>query len=233
MTSFKIECAGLIIEICGAGEHTMKKCEKYLADSAVSDVVVVPKKRHIDAAKKFSQNAQSAEFDSVLCALHEKLLEHGRCVLHSAVVSVDGIGYAFAAPSGGGKTTQTVLWKKHFKERCTVVNGDKPIIAFKGNTAYACGSPWCGKEGRSENISVPLRGICFVEKADSTSIRRLDSDEIIDRLFYQLSVPPHDSVLAAKCLQIADRLVEHTPFYLLCCNVSDEAVIKAYEEMSK
>ena len=60
-------------------------------------------------------------------------------LMHSAVVSVDNIGYAFAAPSGVGKTTHIRLWLELFGQRAQVVNGDKPIFRFIDGALYACG----------------------------------------------------------------------------------------------
>lgn len=235
MTSFQIECANMVIEIQCSHDGIRRRCAKYLTHADRSDIVVAPNDGHIRTAKKFMphDSAEEVEFAAILCALHEKLLERTACTMHAAVISVDGAGYAFAAQSGVGKTTHIRLWKKHFGERCTIVNGDKPILSFQNEKVYAGGSPWCGKEGYSENGTVPLRGICFLERAQTPSIRKLSDNEIIDRLFYQLSVPEPSTGLTLQCLKIANMLIRYVPFYLLQCDISDEAVKIAYEEMSK
>lgn len=235
MNKLRIKCAELGIEIRYTSDGIKNKCARYVGDFADPDIIVAPDSRHIRTAKRFipAENAEELEFAAILCALHEKLIERTACVFHAAVVSVDGNGYAFAAKSGIGKTTHIELWKKKLGDRCKIVNGDKPIITFKDGRAYASGSPWCGKEGYSENITVPLKGICFLERAETPSIRRIFSGEITDRLFYQLSVPAPSTGLTAKALKTADMLIKSVDFYLLSCNISDAAAEIAYREMSK
>ncbi len=235
MNTFQIKCANIIIEIRCFGDSIKERCAKYLINSPKSDIIVSPGADHFNTAKKLMPNdsEEDIEFAAILCDLHEKLIERMACSMHAAVISADGSGYAFAAQSGVGKTTHIKLWKKIFKDRCEIINGDKPILTFDDKNVYASGSPWCGKEGFSKNTTVPLKAVCFLERAEIPSIRRLSSSEIIDRLFYQLSIPHKDAGLTSKCLKIAHMLMESVPFYLLRCNISDEAVKIAYEEMNK
>ena len=55
---------------------------------------------------------------------------HNAFLLHSACFDVDGVGVAFAAHSGTGKTTHMMLWQQLLGDRMTIVNGDKPIVRF-------------------------------------------------------------------------------------------------------
>ena len=235
MISFQIKCADMIIEIRCLHDTIRDKCRKFLTESQKSDIIVSPKESHLKIAQNAMTDAQpdEIEFGALLCDLHEKLLEKNACCMHASVVSVDGVGYAFAAKSGVGKTTHANLWKKTLGNRCEIINGDKPILSFKDSGVYASGSPWCGKEGFSKNESVPLKGICFLERGEKNTIRKLSSDEIIDRLFYQLSIPAGNKALVFKCLGLANNLINTLPFYLLQCNISDEAARIAYEEMNK
>ena len=76
-----------------------------------------------------------------------KMPLYGAFLMHAAVVEVDGIAYVFTAPSGTGKSTHVQLWLDHFGPRARVLNGDKPLFRFEGNTLYACGTP-----GRARKI---------------------------------------------------------------------------------
>ena len=73
------------------------------------------------------------------------LLDRDIFVMHGSVVALDGEGYAFLAPSGVGKTTQTRLWQAHFGSRLRVINGDKPLIRMEPAGFRAYGTPWRGK----------------------------------------------------------------------------------------
>ena len=67
--------------------------------------------------------------------LAEKLPYFDAFLLHSACFDVDGVGVAFAAHSGTGKTTHMLLWKELLGDRMTIVNGDKPIVRFFDDAA--------------------------------------------------------------------------------------------------
>ena len=43
------------------------------------------------------------------------------------LISFDGQGIAFAAPSGTGKTTHIKLWQRLYGDRVEIINGDKPL----------------------------------------------------------------------------------------------------------
>ena len=68
-------------------------------------------------------------------AFAEQLPHYNAFVLHSATFDVSGVGVAFAAHSGTGKTTHMMLWQKLLGERMTIVNGDKPIVRFFDESA--------------------------------------------------------------------------------------------------
>ena len=100
-------------------------------------------------------------------------------LMHASVVAVDGEAYAFAAPSGTGKTTHTRLWLQQFGSRAQVVNGDKPVFRFVGGALYACGTPWRGK-GRA--WAATSCGRCgrsaFWRQSPTNSIRPLGGEEV-------------------------------------------------------
>ena len=62
--------------------------------------------------------------------LSDKLPSHEAFVLQSACFDVDGVGVAFAAHSGTGKSTHMRLWQDYLGDKMTIVNGDKPIVRF-------------------------------------------------------------------------------------------------------
>ena len=135
------------------------------------------------------------------------------------------------AKSGTGKSTHTSLWLEHFGERARIINGDKPLLRFIDGKLFVYGTPWCGKEGLNINTSSQLKALCFLERGTDNSIRRLSDSEIVARLFHQLIMP--QDMQAADCLlQLLDRTVKEIPVWLLRCNISQEAVITAYEAMS-
>ena len=71
-----------------------------------------------------------SESSCILRVIAEWLPLQNGFLLHSACFDVDGVGVAFAAHSGTGKTTHMMLWQQLLGDRMTVVNGDKPIVRF-------------------------------------------------------------------------------------------------------
>lgn len=165
-------------------------------------------------------------------ALCEKMVDYDAFLFHASVVAVDGKAYAFAAKSGTGKSTHTRLWMEHFGEKAMIVNGDKPIIRCKNNEFVAYGTPWCGKESLENNVGVPLKALCFLERGTENYIEKADSKEVCRRIFHQV-VMPKEFQKRMKFLNMIENMVKNVPVYILHCNISDEAVTVAYNEMSK
>ena len=152
-------------------------------------------------------------------------------LMHCAVIEYEGEGYAFAAHSGTGKSTHIALWQKRFGDRVRVINGDKPIMRFIDDRLYAFGTPWCGKEGLHTNASVPLKAICFLERASVNSIRPIDAKEAIGKIFHQI-LTPEDLPTVNALFPLLDRMLWEVPCYLLGCNISEEAAEVAYQGMN-
>jgi len=164
-----------------------------------------------------------------------EMLSHGVFILHASVLEVDGEGYAFLAPSGTGKTTQTRLWLERFGHRARVVNGDKPLIRVEPDGSrwrfVAYGTPWNGKEGMGCNASVPLRAIFLLERATEPVCVPALQEESIDRLFRQMLMPQQEEQME-RLLEMADRLIESVPAYILHCDMTQDSVTAAYNASS-
>lgn len=160
------------------------------------------------------------------------LLDRDIFVMHGSVVELDGEGYAFLAPSGVGKTTQTRLWQQHFGDRLRVVNGDKPLIRMvcDGESVQfiAYGTPWRGKEGMGGNNSAPLKAIFFLNRSGVPSVAPASQAQKVDLLFRQLLMPREPERMM-RLLDMADRLVSTIPFYILNCDMTEKSVLCAYQ----
>ena len=151
---------------------------------------------------------------------------------HGSVVALDGEGYAFLAPSGVGKTTQTRLWQAHFGSRLRVINGDKPLIRMEPVGFRAYGTPWRGKENMGCNASVPLKALFFLNRSDTPSVVPADHGQMVDRLFRQLLLPKEAGRMI-RLLTMAEKLVSTLPFYVLNCDMTENSVLCAYEAVKQ
>ncbi len=163
--------------------------------------------------------------------LAEVLPNFNAFVLHSACFDVDGVGVAFAAHSGTGKTTHMGLWQKLLGDKMVVVNGDKPIVRFfddEPETPYAYGTPWNGKERLGCNMRTKLQHICFIERSKTNYVERIEKKDAIDRIFNQVYMPK-DPIAVMNTMQLIDRLLSCCKLWTIHCNMEDEAAEIAYD----
>ena len=162
----------------------------------------------------------------------EKMPEYGVFILHSAVVEVDGQAYAFAAKSGVGKSTHLSLWLKNIPG-ARVLNGDKPLYRLESDGSLTVfGTPWQGKENWGYNGKAKLAAICFLERGTVNKIRKATEDEVISRVIHQLLLRGERQTVDRQLI-LLDALIHAVPYYILQCNISDEAAILCYQTLSK
>lgn len=216
--------------------YLLDECREYLTDE-LPLFSVEADEEHKEELRKFflgsSQVFSDAYLESV--AVHEKVcgavLDYDAAVFHAALIAFDGQGVAFAAPSGTGKTTHIRLWKKLFSDRVEIINGDKPLFTLRDGKFFASGMPWCGKENWGCNKTVPLKAVCFIERAEQNSISPLtENREIMSRLFLQL-VMPEEQRLMVKYLEFANKMINTVPFFLLRCNIDIGAARVAHDNI--
>ncbi|MDD6082904.1 MAG: hypothetical protein PUB89_08720 [Oscillospiraceae bacterium] len=162
------------------------------------------------------------------------MLSYDTILFHGSVIAVDGFGYLFTAKSGTGKSTHTRLWRENFGDRAVMVNDDKPLLRITKEGVTAYGTPWDGKHRLSTNTSVPLKGICILERAAKNHIIRLDIKEQLRSAYPMIVQQTHKSsnpANALKTMELIDRLMEAVPIYRLSCNMEPTAAKVAYEGM--
>lgn len=164
----------------------------------------------------------------------EQMLSYDTILFHGSVIAVDGEGYLFTAKSGTGKSTHTRLWRETFGDRAVMVNDDKPLLRITKDGVIAYGTPWDGKHRLSTNTSVPLKGICILERSTKNHIIRLDTKEQLRSAYPMMVQQTHKSsnpASARRTMELIDRLMEAVPIYRLSCNMESEAAKVAYEGM--
>jgi len=170
------------------------------------------------------------EATAVCRKIAEQMIEYDTVLFHGSAVALDGKGYLFTAKSGTGKSTHTRLWREYFGGRAVMINDDKPLIkcADDGITVY--GTPFNGKHGIGNNISVPLKAICILTRAEKNEIERISAKEAYPMLLQQV-YRPSDILKMQKTLSLVDKLKQGVKLYRLCCNMDISAAKVAYEGM--
>ena len=99
-------------------------------------------------------------------------------------------------------------------------------------TPIVYGSPWSGKHGLDRNISVPLCGICLLERGAENRIVPLEGQQMLAMLQHQAYQPLAQQEVKVT-LKLIERLVQQVPFWHMHCTKDPVAAHVAYEAMKK
>jgi hypothetical protein len=174
------------------------------------------------------QTANPYAIDSVLRILHTLVLaEEGGFLLHAASAIRNGKAFLFSGKSEAGKTTISRLAPadvvlltdeiSYIKKEQQVPRGLKPTRDDTGKTAYlAFGTPFAGELAKAgENVSAPVAGIYFLEKAAENSITPIGTAEALFRLMQNILFFAEDSGLVQRVFEAAGEFVLNVPAYRL------------------
>lgn len=161
----------------------------------------------------------STEYYELCRAASDALLPYGGAVFHALAFKWKGRAWLITAPSGTGKTTHYIQWKRQFSDELTIMNGDKPIIRMDDSgsiTVYP--SPWYGKEGIHRLDDAPLGGIVILEQQKENRIRRLDPaiDDalLVGRIFAQFLFTCSNAKQVEQVSRLEEALLKY-PIWLL------------------
>lgn len=182
---------------------------------------------------EIAEDPPADELEYEFVALYKKILnyliEHKVIYLHGSLISINGNGYLFMAPSGTGKSTHVRLWKERYGDQVTVINDDKPVVKVNGDVR-AYGTPWNGKHRLGCNSVVPLKGIVRLRRGLTNKSDELDKREAL-KLLYIHTLHFDDACKMKLMLEVIGTIVEKVRFYDLQCNMELEAAEVAYEKL--
>ncbi len=230
---FVIGLAGLRVALDNRYPFIERQCRDYILEGQNADFSVSATEEEILEEQK-NGDFSAGYCESICLYRHicEVMPSYNVFIRHSAVVEVNGAAYAFTAKSGVGKSTHISLWLKNIPG-ARVLNGDKPLYRVNDNgTVTAYGTPWNGKENWGYNGSAPLVGVCFIERGTTNSIRPATEDETVSRLMHQLYLRGSRASVNQQ-LMLMNALVQAVPYYVLSCNISNEAALLSYETMKR
>ena len=242
MPSIKLRLAEKNIRASVLFDATADYCKDYIADFdtphisvlVTSDDINSERERAIAECKRKNvpYRRSSDEYLETLALyrkIAEALLAYDILLFHGSAVAVDGVAYIFTAKSGTGKSTHAALWREMLGERAVMINDDKPLIRVTDSDMTVFGTPWNGKHALGENIAVPLRAICILERAEENSIRECGMEEFPRILSQTYTVSSPDSM--KKIMELVDKLLHRVKLYKLYCNITPEAAELSYGMM--
>ncbi len=124
------------------------------------------------------------ELDQLLFA--HFLLPRRGLLIHAAA-EIDGAGYLFPAPAGGGKSTWAELMER--EPGWTVLGEDRIVLREAGGYFRIFGTPWNPRRKFRKNASAPLEGVFFLHHSPADNIRRLRPAEVLPGLLHQAFLP--------------------------------------------
>lgn len=226
MSVFKI--ADVAIEIQSENKEVMRFFAPYSFDGEY-DVKIEITDADVEYEKQFYSSADgfALEVTAILRKFSHILLNRFEGIfLHAATVVYKGGAYAFSAPSGTGKTTHILKWKKLLGEKVRILNGDKLFLRFSYDETVAYGNPWQGKEDLGENLNCPLKGIFVLKRDKANFLRQISEIEALKALVAS-TLFPKDKEGRNKQLDLLEKLVSKVNVFELHCNMEDEAVYTA------
>lgn len=150
------------------------------------------------------------------------LYQFNRYLYHCSYVDYEGRAILFSAPSGGGKTTQGLLWEKY--ANATLINGDRAVLEASEAGILCHGLPIAGSSGVFINRTLPLAAIFTVKKAPENTVRRLKGKEAFLAVYSQLTINLWNEAFVQDALDFSMLVAERIPIYELSCTISEEAV---------
>lgn len=236
--------ADRIIEIRSLHLMIHEQCKEYRAvgvpdfsiEITLSDIVFEREKSaQADKAEERAIQFYSDGYLETLAAyrkIAERMPEYDTVLFHGSAIAVDGQAYLFTARSGTGKSTHARLWRELLGDRAIMVNDDKPLIRISDTGTIIYGTPWDGKHHLSNNIAVPLKAICILERAKENAIRPVTREEALPMPIQQTYRPAYPLTLA-KTLMLIDRLGRDVKLYRLGCNMDIGAAKLSYDAMKE
>ena len=238
-----MEVAGQTVAVTSLFESTRDYCRNYLTQGEPDLSVTVSREDLAFEQEALRQEALEEgirvrifsepflERTAIQRKTAEYLFDRDVLMTHGSTVAMDGRAYLFTARCGTGKSTHTKLWRQVFGERAVMVNDDKPFLRLTPPGVFACGSPWSGKHGLDSNLTVPLQGICILERGKENRIERIAPEEALPMLLHQ-SYCPLAPEKHARFRLLVERLAHGTALWRMQCNRDPSAAEISHSAMS-
>ena len=243
MADFAMKIAGITGAVTPLFDSTVHYCKGYLTQEPADFAIRVTREALLFEQAELDREAEEEGFRrriftdpfleraAIQRGFAEALFDRHVAMLHGSAVAVDGRGYLFAARSGTGKSTHTRFWREEFGPRAVMVNDDKPFVAVTEAGVFLCGSPWSGKHGLDANVTVPLAGICLLERGKEDRIAPLDSEDLLEMLLRQ-GYCPLDGQKREAYRALVERITASVPLWRMACTPQPNAARVAYAAMS-
>ena len=235
MVNFKIKIVDKVLEINAFNESTKKYCGSFLSEEEPNYVITISEE---DLKNERTNSSDGKVYvNEEISALYRKiadlLVEQNIIVFHSSSFMVNGNAFLITARSGVGKSTHSRNLKQYIGDDFVYINDDKPMLKIEENNVTVYGTPWNGKERRSNDVSAPLRAVLFLSRGVTNTYRKIvNKEEIYIKMISQIYLPKEKSK-REKALKVADMLLKNVNFYEINVTKDLESAKMTYEEIIK
>ena len=164
-----------------------------------------------------------AEYKSLILPTSAFLQQYCCSLFHAVAFLRHGRAWLLTAPSGTGKTTQFLNWRKLHPAEITMICGDMPVLELcDDGSVMVHSSCWNGKEGVGSFQSAPLGGLVLLEQGKENRIVPLDARQAIPALFEQfVSTYETEEQIRTVCA-LMDAMLSRYPAWKYI-NLGDDA----------
>lgn len=152
-------------------------------------------------------------------------------LLHSSRIQVDNKGILFSGPSGAGKTTQALLWKKY--ENVPHLCNDRTIVRYVNGCWNTYGYFQDGSMPICDNTCVPLGAIVFLQHGECNHICRINNSKGMGMLLGQIFMDTWDYKMVGKISELVLYLLKEIPVYSMVCVPDQSAVLNLKDTLIK
>jgi len=159
------------------------------------------------------QSVNPYSIDSVLRIVHTLLLaKSGGFLLHASSAVRDGKAFLFSGLSEAGKTTMARLAPADV----ALLTDEASYVRKVGTSYLAYGTPFAGELGEpGKNISAPIAGLYFLEKAGENQIVQIEPTQAVRRLMRNILFFAQDANLVRMVFESACAFVAAVPVFQL------------------
>ncbi|MBO5712850.1 MAG: hypothetical protein J6R88_01435 [Clostridia bacterium] len=234
---FNVKIADVIIGVNYKYDYTFKVFSDYIVSNELTPAFTVNvTDEMIEFERKVNEKFPPSlvENIAVFRYIAKEVIKNYNCILfHSSAIAYDDNAFLFTAKSGTGKSTH-VKMLANADSKISYVNDDKPFIRYfeNENKFYVYGTPWMGKHNLGSNVRVPLKAVCFLTRGETNSITKVNPLDYLNEIFTQ-TVKPNEVNSVDSFTNVISALTTNVDFYLLKCNLHDDAPLTSLNGMIK
>lgn len=193
-------------------------------DGASYDVMATPEL--LERVRPYMpENSQEyyVEYKALIGPTSEFLLQYRCCIFHAVAFLWNGRAWLLTAPSGTGKSTQFLNWRRLHPGEITMISGDMPLLEQRDDgNFWVYATNWNGKEGIGSFFSAPLGGIILLEQGKENQVESLPAREAIPALLQQFGVFFETEKEILTVCEMLDGIMSRYPAWKLV-NRGDDA----------